>query len=348
MVFPASADFRLDRALLRRRFNRAARVDVDEADFLAREIARRMDERLDYIRIAPRRVLDLGCGTGSDLERFGERYPAAARLGMDFAESMLARAHARFTPRHSDLRGLRRLFGQGGGKNGASIQLAAADAARLPLADASVSLVWSNLMLPAIDDPLPVFREIHRVLDVGGLVMFSTLGPDTLRELREALPSHAGERVHRFIDMHDLGDALLRAGFTDPVMDMEMVTLTYASLDELFTDLRSTGFNNAALARPHGLSGRNAWAAARARYERLRRDGRLPVSVEIIQGHAWKSGADCGAKPGTRPDGGSVVHFHPRGADGDRNGRAPETSLLVDQFINERAKRPPGNGRNPE
>ena len=311
-------DFRLDRALLRRRFNRAA-AHVDEVDFLVREIARRMDERLDYIRIAPRRILDLGCGTGSDLERFGERYPAATRIGVDFAESMLVRAQARLMPpRHDGLSGLRRLFGKNArkSKDSASVQLIAVDAERLPLADASVSLVWSNLMLPAIDDPLPVFREIHRVLDVGGLAMFSTLGPDTLRELRSILPARAQEHVHRFIDMHDLGDTLLHAGFADPVMDMEMVTLTYTRLDALFADLRLAGFNNAALARPRGLSGRNAWAAARARYESLRRDGRLPVSVEIIQGHAWKTGADCGAKPQRRtntPDGGAVIHFYPRG-----------------------------------
>jgi malonyl-CoA O-methyltransferase len=155
---------------------------------------------------------------------------------------------------------------------------------------------------------------MQRVLEPGGLLMFSTLGPDTLRELRAALPQQGDtQRVHPFIDMHDLGDALLQAGFADPVMDMEMLTLTYASLDELFADLRTTGANNAARNRPHGLSGRAGWEAARAHYETLRRDERLPVSIEIIQGQAWKAAAGTQApKPATTPDGRSIVQFHPR------------------------------------
>ncbi|MDR1463155.1 MAG: methyltransferase domain-containing protein [Azoarcus sp.] len=293
--------FRLDHALLRRRFVRAA-AHCDEAAFLALEIARRMDERLDYMRIAPRRILDLGCGTGADLAKLAERYPDAERLGVDFALPMLERARQRLAPRRN---GLRRLLGKA--LSPPPARLIAAEAARLPLAKDSISLIWSNLMLPAADDPLPIFREMHRVLEDGGLAMFSTLGPDTLRELRAALPAHAGERVHRFIDMHDLGDALLRAGFSDPVMDMEMLTLTYARLDELFDDLRAAAANNAAAARARGLSGRTGWAQARAHYETLRRDGRLPASIEIIQGHAWKT--DC---PAPRRGGQTAMHFHPR------------------------------------
>ncbi len=176
----------------------------------------------------------------------------------------------------------------------------------MPLARASLGLVWSTLMLPALDDPLPTFREIHRTLEVDGLLMFSTLGPDTLRELRAALSDRRGERVHRFIDMHDIGDALVQAGFTDPVMDMEIVTLTYPDLDTLLQDLRHSGGANAATSRPRGLSGRREWAEARAAYERLRRDGRLPATFEIIQGHAWK------AAPKTTEDGRSIVRFQPR------------------------------------
>jgi len=292
-------DFRLDHALLRRRLRRAAAQQGD-TDFLVREIARRMDERLDLIRITPRRILDLGCATGLDLARLGERYPDAARIGLDLSEPLLARARDRLIPAGNPLR---RLFA----KSAPPVGLAAADAARLPLANDSISLVWANLMLPFIDDPLPVFRETWRVIEPGGLVMFSSLGPDTLRELREILPAHAGERVHRFIDMHDLGDALIAAGFEDPVMDMEMVTLTYDRLDELFADLRANAANNAALARPRGLGGRAAWELSRARYEQHRREGRLPVTIEIIQGHAWKTG-----NAGKRPDGRAVVHFHSR------------------------------------
>ena len=292
--------FALDRHLLRRRFDRAA-ARCDSADLLAREIARRMDERLDYIRVTPRRVLDLGCGTGADLPRLAERCPDATLLAADFSPAMIAGAGARIRPaRSAGL--LRRLLSAAS----AALPHLVAQSDALPLARASLGLVWSNLMLPALDDPLPTFREIHRTLEVDGLVMFSTLGPDSLRELRAALPTDAGERVHRFIDMHDVGDALVKAGFADPVMDMEMLTLTYTELDGLLLDLRATGANNAASTRARGLAGRQGWARARASYDRLRQDGRLPATFEIIQGHAWKPA------PKTLDDGRSIVHFQPR------------------------------------
>lgn len=292
-------DFTLDHDLLRRRFGRAAATS-DGADVLAREVARRMDERLDYIRTGPKRILDLGCGTGADLPRLAERFPDATLLAADFAPAMLARAGARLRPQGGGL--LRRLIGG----RPATAPHVVADARALPLARGSLGLVWSNLMFPALADPLPAFREVHRTLEIGGLFMFSTLGPDTLRELRAVLPAQRGERVHRFIDMHDLGDALVQAGFGDPVMDMEILTLTYADLDELLRDLRASGGNNAATARPRGLSGQRGWEVARVAYERLRRDGRLPATFEIIQGHAWK------AAPTTTEDGRSIVRFQPR------------------------------------
>ena len=292
--------FALDRHLLRRRFERAA-ATCDSVDLLAREIARRMDERLDYIRVTPRRVLDLGCGTGADLPRLAERFPDATLIAADFSPAMVAGAGARIRPARSGGL-LRRLLSAAP----AALPHLVAQSDALPLARASLGMVWSNLMLPALDDPLPTFREIHRTLEVDGLVMFSTLGPDTLRELRAVLPDRRGERVHRFIDMHDLGDALVQAGFTDPVMDMEIVTLTYPDLDTLLQDLRRSGGANAATSRPRGLSGRQEWAEARAAYERLRRDGRLPATFEVIQGHAWK------AAPKTTDDGRSIVRFQPR------------------------------------
>lgn len=294
-------DFRLDRALLRRRFARAA-ATTDGADLLAREISRRMDERLDYIRLAPGRILDLGCGTGPDLARLRERYPEATLLAADFAQPMLARAGERRAADAGGRRLLQRIFG-GATRSAPRV---AADACALPLARGCLGLVWSNLMLTALDDPLPAFEEIHRTLEVGGLLMFSTLGPDTLRELRAALPSGAGERVHRFIDMHDIGDALVKAGFSDPVMDMEMLTLTYADVDDLLADLRATGCTNAAATRPRGLTGRSGWAAARAAYDKLRADGRLPATFEVIQGHAWKPA------PRTTDDGRAIIRFQSR------------------------------------
>lgn len=293
--------FSLDHRLLRRRFENAA-PRCDETDVVVREISRRMDERLDYIRIEPRRILDLGCGTGADLPRLAQRFPHATLLAADFAAQMVTRAGVRLRAEAPQPGLLRRLLGG----NPPSLPHLVASADALPLARGSLGLVWSNLMFPALDDPLPALKEIHRTLEVGGLLMFSTLGPDSLKELRTCLPNSAGERVHRFIDMHDLGDALVGAGFSDPVMDMEILTLTYADLDGLLHDLRASGAANAASTRPRGLSGRAGWAKARAAYEALRQNGRLPATLEIIQGHAWK------AAPKTTEDGRSIVRFQPR------------------------------------
>lgn len=290
----AHTDFALDQALLRRRFERAA-ATCDQASVLVREIGRRMDERLDYVRIEPRRIVDLGCGTGDDLGRLGRRYPHAQRVGVDWAKPMLDRV-----PAESGI--LSRLIR----RSAPHRLLACADVAALPLAHASASLVWSNLMLNWLSDPSPVFREIHRVLEVGGLLMFSTLGPDTLKELRSALPDRRGDRVHRFIDMHDLGDALVQAGFSDPVMDMEVVTLTYTDIGDLLRDLRMAGANNASLTRPRGLSGRNEWRTARQCLEATRENGRIPITFEVVQGHAWK------APLRTIADGRAVIRFEKR------------------------------------
>jgi malonyl-CoA O-methyltransferase len=290
---PAPTDFQLDRQLVRRRFGQSA-ATADKADFLAREVSRRMAERLDYIRLAPQRILDLGCGTGRDLPGFAERYPQAERIGIDFAAPLLAagQQYGGF---------LQRLFS----KHKAP-RLLCADAEALPLQRASVQMVWSNLMLNWFHEPMPALREMHRVLAVDGLLMFSTLGPDTLRELRSALPMESGERVHRFIDMHDLGDCLLNAGFAEPVMDMEVITLTYNDLDTLLQELQQAGATNASTARPRGLSGKNDWQSARQAYERLRKDGRLPATFEIVYGHAWKTA------PKKLEDGRSVIEFKPK------------------------------------
>ncbi|KAB2964639.1 methyltransferase domain-containing protein [Zoogloea sp.] len=285
-------DFQLDPRLVRRRAGRAA-AGYATVDALAREVSRRMGERLEYIRIDPRSILDLGCGPGADLPTLGERYPGISRVAVDAAPAMLAQARGE--------RGLlKRLMRLG---KPADPDFICADATALPLARGSISLAWSNLMLNWLHDPLPALKELHRVLEVGGLLMFSTLGPDTLKELRAALPPSQHEHLHRFIDMHDLGDALIGAGFSDPVMDMEMITVTYTRLDDLFRDLRASGCNNAAATRPRGLTGKSHWTQLRAAYEALRRDGRLPATVEVVYGHAWK------AAPKVAEDGRSVIQF---------------------------------------
>ena len=288
-----TAPFALDHQLIRRRFSAAALAGATP-DPLTRTVAARMDERLDYIRIDPRRVLDLGCGTGADLNALTRRYPDAQLLQLDFALPALARA-----PRPES--GLRKLFM----RRSRSARICAC-AEALPLTSGSVSMVWSNLMLNWLSDPFPALLEAHRVLHADGLLMFSTLGPDTLRELRFAFDDPHGTHVHRFIDMHDLGDALVRAGFSDPVVDMDMITITYPDVDTLFDDLRSRGGTNAARNRARGLSGRARWAHARTRLESLRRSDGLPISAEVIQGHAWK------AAPRQTADGRNIIRFTPR------------------------------------
>ena len=281
----------VDRLQVGRRFSRVA-ASYGESDFFAREIDRRMQERLDYVNLQPKRVLDLGCSRGASFPALAARYPNAELIGLDISPAMLAASR----PQRANWQ---RWLGIG--KNTDPLRLAA-DAANLPLASRSTTLVWSNLLLHWLDDPIPALAEAHRVLEVGGLLMFSTLGPDTLRELRNAF-SDGYAHTQRFADMHDLGDMLVGCGFADPVMDMEVLTLTYDDFDALLAELRSSGSMCAMKARRHGLTGRQTWAAARAAYEKLRCDGKLPATFEIVYGHAWK------AAPKQTPDGRAIVRF---------------------------------------
>lgn len=273
---------------MRQAFSRAAR-SYDAAAVLARETGLRMAMRLDLVRITPTRIADIGCATGDGLRQLQLRYPIALPLAVDSAGAMLAEVKSR-----SSLR--QRLLGR-------TPCLINADVRALPLAGGSLGLAWSNLMLHWLDDPLPAFRELNRVLEVGGLLMFSMLGPDTLRELRVAcLDAGVAAPLRTFLDMHDVGDMLLAAGFADPVMDMEMVTLTYRTARGLLADQRHLGVRD-------GLFGRlpwRDWRKAFTAYAGRRIDGRLPVSFEIVYGHAWK------AQPRVIDDGRAIVRFETR------------------------------------
>jgi malonyl-CoA O-methyltransferase len=284
----------VDTRQVRRNFVRAA-AGYDASAVLQREVATRMLERLDYVKIEPQRVLDVGCGTGGSLAALSERYPKSYVLGADASEAMLLAGRGQ----RSRLRWLLPFM------RGNTTSLLAADVQALPLKAASLGLIWSNLMLHWLEDPLPAFREMHRALDVGGLLMFSTFGPDTLKELRACF-SDGYEHTHRFIDMHDYGDMLVGCGFADPVMDVEILTMTYAGVDDLFSDLRRNGASCAMQERRRGLMGRKTWQAARAAYEKLFKDGRLPATFEIVYGHAWK------AQPTKTADGRAVVRFDPK------------------------------------
>lgn len=286
----ATAQF-VDPRQVRRNFARAA-ADYDKAAVLQREVGSRMLERLDYMRIEPPRVLDLGCGTGASLTALHQRYPKSQLLAADLSEAMLQAGRGQ----RSRLRWLLPFL------RGNQADLTVAEASALPFKSASVGLLWSNLMLHWLDDPLPALREMHRVLAVEGLLMFSTFGPDTLKELRASF-GDGYAHTQRFADMHDLGDMLLACGFADPVMDMEVLTMTYVSLDDLFRDLRQSGAACAMQARQHGLMGRAAWQAMRAKYESLAQAGRLPATFEVIYGHAWKAQAK------KSEDGRAIIRF---------------------------------------
>jgi malonyl-CoA O-methyltransferase len=280
----------VDRHQVLRRFSRVAQ-DYGRGDFFAREVDRRMLERLDYVKLAPQRILDLGCSRGGSFEHLKQRYPEARVIGLDLSLPMLQAAEVARPA-------WQRWLGLGKSEPARVV----ADALNLPLQSRSTAIIWSNLLLHWLDDPLPALAEAHRVLEVGGLLMFSTLGPDTLKELRTVF-ADGYAHTQRFTDMHDLGDMLVECGFSDPVMDMEVITLTYDDLDVLFNELRAAGSSCAMKARRHGMTGRGRLAAVREGYEALRRDGKLPATFEVIYGHAWKPEARQTA------DGRSVIRF---------------------------------------
>lgn len=259
----------LDKRQVRRAFGRAA-DDYDAFAVLQREIASRMMQRLDTMRIQPAVVLDIGCGTGEATGLLLRRYPKARVWAMDIAMPMLAHARRRG-------RWLRRPG------------CVCADLDALPFADASVDLVFANASLQWSADPMRAFADIGRILRPGGLLLFSSFGPDTLHELRAAWADVDGyEHVHRFVDMHDYGDMMMHAGLADPILDVERMTLTYGDAKQLMREVKGIGAGNATSGRYAGLTGRERFRQVCQAYERFRGgDGRLPVSYEVVHGHAW-------------------------------------------------------------
>jgi len=272
------------KAAVRAAFGKAA-SGYDAAAMLQREIAARLDERLDLMKLSPACLLDAGCGTGYALPGLRRRYPAAHLIGLDLAPAMLDVAARQVPPPNRWQRLGRILSGRG---DGPASSFLCGDLEQLPLARDSLDLVWSNVTLQWISDLEHAFREVRRVLRPGGLFVFSTFGPDTLKELRAAFAGIDGfAHVNHFTDMHDIGDLLMYAGFKHPVMEMERITLTYADLRGLLHDLKAIGAQTVLDAPRRGLLGRAAWQRLEAAYEVFRRDGRLPATYEVIYGHAW-------------------------------------------------------------
>jgi malonyl-CoA O-methyltransferase len=268
-------EFEIDKRTLRKAFSKAA-TQYDATAVMQREVCIRMLERLDYIKQKPASVLDIGSGTGWGTRQLGERYPAAQVVALDIAMGMLQASSGTSS-------WWRKIF------TAKDTSYVCGDMEVLPIATQSMDMVWSNLALQWCNDLPATFIELHRVLKVDGLLMFSTFGPDTLKEIRLAFQGVDGHNhVNRFADMHDIGDMLVAAGFGDPVMDMEYITLTYNDVRAVMQDLRSIGANNATAGRATGMMGKNAWNRVLENYERLRRNGKLPATFEVVYGHAWK------------------------------------------------------------
>ncbi|HYA20424.1 MAG TPA: malonyl-ACP O-methyltransferase BioC [Burkholderiales bacterium] len=267
--------FAIDTRLARLAFERAA-ATYDEAAVLQREVGARMLDRLDYIKILPRAVLDAGSGTGQGSRGLQRRYPKANILELDIASAMLRRSQQRMPKRWWPF--LRR-----------AVAHICGDIEHAPIKSSSVDMVWCNLTLQWLNYPQRVFAEMFRTLRPDGLLMFSTFGPDTLKELRQAYSgTDHYSHVHRFIDMHDLGDMLLAAGFVNPVMDMEQICMTYSDVTSLMRDLKSIGAHNVTRGRRRGLTAKSQLQTVARNYEQFRREGRLPATFEVVYGHAWK------------------------------------------------------------
>ncbi|MES2403257.1 MAG: malonyl-ACP O-methyltransferase BioC [Pseudomonadota bacterium] len=260
---------RLDTRQVQRAFARAAST-YERHDALQREVESCLFESLGYYGGKPLRVLDVGCGTGRGTALLKKRWRDAEVIALDLSLPMLREAR-----RH---RGWLRPF-----------ERVCADGQALPFPDRSVDVVYSNLCLQWCDSPQPLLAECARVLKPGGFMVASSLGPDTLMELREAWAAADATQAHvgRFLDLRDVGDAALAAGLKDPVLDTDHITVDYADVRGLLTDLKGLGATNADRERPHALTGKARFKAMLDAYEARRRDGRIPATWEVITLHAW-------------------------------------------------------------
>jgi malonyl-CoA O-methyltransferase len=277
-----SAPHPLDAQRVRLHFDRAA-GSYATAAVVQREVGQRLLERFDVLRIAPTTLLDVGCGPGTHTAQLAARFPDAQVTAIDQCESMVARAMPPAPGRWA------RWTGQGGRPR---IDGLVCDMSAMPLPREHADVLWSNFALQWANDLPALFAEWNRVLKIGGVLMFTAPGPDTLIELRRALTqagASADARVQRFTDLHDIGDMLVHAGFADPVMDMEVITLEYATATALWRDIKAQGAQNAMQPRPRGLLTPRKLRAVEAALDNARSgDGPIRMSVEVIYGHAWK------------------------------------------------------------
>jgi len=267
-VAEPNAAFRLDRARMRAAFERAS-SSYESAAGLQAQVGGELLERLGAFRFEPRVVLDLGAGTGRLTRELKRRYPRALVVALDLAAGMLREAQ-----RHQ--RWFRRF------------ERVCADALRLPLRDGSVDVVFCSLMLQWCEPLEAALAEVRRVLKGSGFFAFSTFGRDTLCELRDAWGRADGyNHVNHFPDVHEVGDALVRAGLMEPVLDVDRIELGYGDALDLMRDLKAIGAHNVTAGRSRALAGRARLTRMQQAYETYRRDGRLPATYEVIYGASW-------------------------------------------------------------
>jgi malonyl-CoA O-methyltransferase len=294
--------FNLDPRVVRQQFDRRAE-NFARNDYLLREIERRMFERLDVVKIAPTKILDLGCGLGAGVAELARRFPQAETLGLDLSPRMIEAARKTVLPSAEGL--FSRFMKSMGAGPSSRISFEMADLAQLPSANESVDLLWSNLVFHWLGTPEPALLDLYRVAKPGALLMFSAFGVDTLKEIRpdnrrfgrnfaqkpgdraQAPPESIPTDLMRFRDMHDWGDALVEVGFAEPVMDMERITLSFAEPKNLLKDLHSLG-GNALAERRTTLSPRSLCEdLVRKLKENTGNGEQLTLTFEVIYGHAW-------------------------------------------------------------
>ena len=290
---------KFDKNSVRRAFDRAA-DSYQQFAVLQAEVCHRLLEKLEMVKISPQVILDAGTGTGSAVPALFARYKKAQVVTFDLSEKMLSKA-----AQHGSL--LR------------SPQAVCGDIEQLPFADNSFDLVFSSLSMQWCNDLNAAFVEAKRVLKPGGLYVFTTFGPDTLKELRHSWSQvDEANHVNQFVDMHDIGDVLLHDGFAEPVMEAEILTVTYDAVEGLMRDLKAIGANVTATAQQieagsvsparKGLGGKSVLQTVRQGYEKYRQDGLLPATYEIIYGHAWKPALEISKN---KPDNQQFVKFEP-------------------------------------
>lgn len=261
----------LVKADVRRRFDRAA-ATFDHASFVHRHAACGLLERMSPMLVNVDRILDAGAATGDASRRLAKLYRRSRVVSLDCSANMLRQARRKRT-RFSRVEELQ------------------ADASALPLQQGSVDLVFANMLLPWLDDLDGFFESVNRVLRKDGLFVFSTLGPDSLSEIRGAWAGvDRGEHVNTFVDMHDIGDALVRSGLREPVLDVDYLTVTYRTVDDLFADLTRSGSRNSLKHRQRALTGKGRFGVLRRTLANNCDGGVLPLQLELIFGHAWGGG----------------------------------------------------------